>query len=210
MRNPAALKSPVLRAGLTLAAFALLASTLLASVHSCTAARIAEQVQREALIKLEQVVPPTLYSNDLLASGIALPADTLGYRKPHTAYVARNSRGEAVAVALPVRATDGYNGNIDLLVGIDIHGMILGVRVVRHKETPGLGDAIELRRTSWLLGFNGRSLDNTPRQRWAVKRDGGRFDQFTGATITPRAVVGAVARSLQYFKDHCKQLLSRS
>lgn len=99
-------------------------------------------------------------------------------------------------------APEGYNGNIYLLVAIKIDGTLSGVRVVSHKETPGLGDGIETSRSNWILSFNGKSLDNLTNKQWAVKRDGGDFDQFTGATITPRAVVKAVNNALHYFKKN--------
>ena len=105
-------------------------------------------------------------------------------------------------VVLKIAAVNGYNGKINLLVGINENGTLSGVRVTSHKETPGLGDAIEVERNDWILGFFGRALDNPPPVGWAVRRDGGEFDQFTGATITPRAVVAAVRLALEFFADH--------
>ena len=97
-------------------------------------------------------------------------------------------------------APDGYNGSIRLLVAINLDSTLAGVRVVQHRETPGLGDAIDAQRSDWILGFDGKSLTTPPRKDWKVKRDGGDFDQFTGATITPRAVVKAVKKALLYFQ----------
>jgi RnfABCDGE-type electron transport complex G subunit len=128
----------------------------------------------------------------------------LGLTTPRDAFRARQ-RGEIVAVALPVIAADGYGGPIELLLGIRSDGRLNTVRVLRHAETPGYGDAIETRKGDWIRGFDGRSLD--PPTRWSLRRDGGDFDQFTGATTTPRAVVGAVHRGLQYFAAHRAQLL---
>ena len=105
-------------------------------------------------------------------------------------------------------APDGYSGNIHLLVAIKYDGTLAGVRVVNHKETPGLGDAVEAERSNWILGFTGKSLTNPGKKGWAVKRDGGQFDQFTGATITPRAVVKAVYKTLEYYQQHKTQLFS--
>lgn len=101
----------------------------------------------------------------------------------------------------------GYSGEIQVLLGVDPEGRILGVRVIRHTETPGLGDKIELAKSDWVLAFNGRSLGDPPPERWAVKKDGGVFDQFTGATITPRATVKAVKEGLVLFAAHREEIL---
>jgi electron transport complex protein RnfG len=114
--------------------------------------------------------------------------------------------GTTVAVLLNVVAPDGYAGPIRLLVAVDAAGRVLGVRVLEHRETPGLGDAIESRRSDWLRGFDGRSLVDPPRDRWEVRRDGGDFDQFTGATVTPRAVVRAVRKTLVHVERHHDEL----
>lgn len=106
-------------------------------------------------------------------------------------------------------APDGYNGNIRLLLGIDFNSTILGVRVISHKETPGLGDPIEIEKSNWILGFNQKSLQRPDNEGWAVKRDGGDFDQFTGATISPRAVVKAVHTALLYFDAHKQALFDQ-
>jgi electron transport complex protein RnfG len=111
-------------------------------------------------------------------------------------------------VILQAVAPEGYGGSINLLVGIDSQGAITGVRVIPpHFETPGLGDAVEVQKSPWILSFNGKSLANTPESRWWVKKDGGEFDAFTGATITPRAVVDAVYKALQYFDANKASLL---
>jgi electron transport complex protein RnfG len=100
----------------------------------------------------------------------------------------------------------GYGGEIDLILAVDRGGTILGTRALSHSETPGLGDKIEASRSDWVLGFDGRSLSNPPPERWAVKKDGGIFDQFTGATITPRGVVRAIKGGLEPFRDHREAL----
>ncbi|MBT8062568.1 MAG: electron transport complex subunit RsxG, partial [Gammaproteobacteria bacterium] len=128
-------------------------------------------------------------------------------QEPVTVYRARLGT-EPVAVIMQVVAPDGYNGDIKLLVGVYADGSISGVRVVSHRETPGLGDPIEHQRSDWILDFNGRSLGNPEPAGWAVRRDGGVFDQFTGATITPRAVVEAVERALRYFEARHEYLFS--
>jgi electron transport complex protein RnfG len=114
-----------------------------------------------------------------------------------------------VAAIIPVTAPDGYSGDIELIVGVNADGSIAGVRVLSHKETPGLGDKVDLRKSDWILGFNGRSLNNPELAGWAVRKDKGVFDQFTGATITPRAVVAATLRALQFADAHSKTLFAR-
>ena len=133
--------------------------------------------------------------------------ESLGSKKPLNIYRARKE-GKNIAVIISAVAPDGYAGDISLLVAIDNSGKLIGVRVAKHRETPGLGDAIELKRSDWILNFNGRSLDNPGKKGWRVKRDGGVFDQFTGATITPRAVVKAVYKALEYFKQNSDVLFS--
>jgi len=107
-------------------------------------------------------------------------------------------------------ARKGYSGEIRLLLGIDENGKLLGVRVLKHTETPGLGDKIEVNRSDWITRFNGLSLGNPPEAQWAVKKDGGPFDQFAGATITPRAVVNGIRDGLRLFAAHRKTLLEES
>jgi electron transport complex protein RnfG len=124
---------------------------------------------------------------------------------PVTVYRARMD-GLPVAVMMIITAPDGYNGDIRLLAGIDAEGAVIGVRVISHKETPGLGDPIEIEKSDWILGFNKKSLRNPESNGWGVKRDDGQFDQFTGATISPRAVVKVMHNTLLYF-DANKQML---
>lgn len=187
--------SPAVLLGLA----AVLATALLAGIHHGTRERIAVREQARALERLAAVLPPALYDNDPLADTTVVHDARLG-SGPRTVWRARRG-GAGTAVALSVTAPDGYAGPIDLLVGIDRAGRVLGVRVTGHAETPGLGDPIELRRSDWVLGFDGRSLTDPPPARWTVRRDGGDFDQFTGATITPRAVVAAVARALAFHAE---------
>ena len=130
----------------------------------------------------------------------------LNLRDEKKAYIAR-MQGKYISVIIPATAPDGYTGDIDLIVGINIDGTIAGVRVLNHRETPGLGDKVEKKKSDWVDGFIGHSLQNTSEEQWAVKRDGGIFDQFTGATITPRAVTAAVKRALEYFEANQATLL---
>jgi len=196
----------MLRDGALLAIIAVGGVSLLAGVHLLTRERIAEQRQRAVLERLAQVLPTSAYDNDLLADVISVQdSNALGQPGPTTVYRARRA-GRPVAVIMAVTAPDGYNGDIRLLVAILYDGTISGVRVVEHRETPGLGDPIEVQRSDWIRSFRGRSLTDPAPAGWAVRRDGGVFDQFTGATITPRAVVEAVQRALEYYTAHRQEL----
>jgi electron transport complex protein RnfG len=150
--------------------------------------------------RLDALVPPTLHDNDLLADTvIAYSPDLLGTNRPVRIYRARQG-DSPVAVVLHTVAPDGYRGPIEMLVAIRADGTLLGVQVIRHRETPGLGDAFENRNADWLPKFAGLSLQDPPQQRWAVRADGGDFDAFTGATITPRALVKAIRRALEFHR----------
>ena len=209
------LSASIRRHGLRLGLFALGAALLLALVNVLTDARIAEQrlaAEREALAA---VLPPVLHDNDLLASAFPMePAgdawlqpELLGLSSTSQAYRSQLD-GQPNGVILPVETAEGYSGTIRLLVGIDAEGRLTGVRVLQHNETPGLGDKVELRKDDWILGFDGLSLRNPVASGWQVKKDGGDFDQFVGATITPRAVVAAVYNALQFFDLNRENLLN--
>ena len=198
--------APVIRNGLLLGIIALLGTALLAGVNDLTHERIVEQEKLRMLQQLNQIVPIVSYNNDLLEDMIKIEApDFFRHAAPVTVYRARLD-DRPVSVMMIVTAPDGYNGDIRLLVGINAVGTILGVRVISHRETPGLGDPIEAEKSDWIFGFEHKSLKNPDSNSWAVKRDGGEFDQFTGATISPRAVVRAVHTTLLYFQAH-KQAL---
>lgn len=203
----AAVRQSIVRNAIGLGMFAIITAGVIAVTQAVTAERIADQIRRAEAAALFEIIPEQQHDNDLLTDTVELAPDPrLGNRKPVDAWVARKE-GRPAGVIIPVTATEGYSGNIRLLVGIDPDGEVLGVRVTAHRETPGLGDKIELRKSAWILSFNGRSLGNPERDEWAVIRDGGVFDQFTGATITPRAVVKAVRQTLDYFRDHQQLLL---
>ncbi|MDH5572691.1 MAG: electron transport complex subunit RsxG [Gammaproteobacteria bacterium] len=186
--------------------FAVLGVGMVSLTYNSTADRI-EQNNRNMLLKsLHQLIKPEQHDNDIFRDTIAVTDQALlGSKKPVTIYRARMN-DEPVAVIINTIAPDGYSGNIHLLVAIQYDGQLAGVRVVKHRETPGLGDAIEITRSNWILSFNGKSLRNPDKKGWAVKRDGGEFDQFTGATVSPRAIVNAVHNSLVYFKQHKESL----
>lgn len=192
-----------------LGAFAIAGTGLVALTHDATAERIAAN-EREALLNsLHQLVPPKRHDNDMFEDVTHVVApDRLGTAEPVPVYRARKDGRPVAAVLAPV-APEGYGGKIRLLVAVNVDGTLAGVRVLRHHETPGLGDKIEAERSDWILQFEGLSLGNPKPSNWAVKKDGGRFDQFTGATITPRAVVDAVYRTLTYFRDHRQRLFQR-
>ena len=201
-----ATRNPVLRSSFLLGFIALLGTALLAGVNDLTYERIIEQEKRRMLQQLNEIVPVTSFNNDLLEDMIEIEDKTF-FRHPGAVPVYRaRMNGQPAAVMMIVTAPDGYNGDIRLLAGIDADGTLLGVRVVSHRETPGLGDPIEIEKSDWILGFAERSLRNPENSGWAVKRDGGQFDQFTGATISPRAVVRAVHNTLLYFEAN-KQML---
>jgi len=191
-----------------LAGFALIASVLLGVTNCSTEDTIQRRLDEDLKKSLEEVVPATLYDNDMLQDTRVIPSAeyNIGANET-TVYIAKKS-GKVSAVCFKFTAPDGYSGAINMIMGIDRAGNILGVRVLSHKETPGLGDKIEVAKSDWILNFVGRSLDNLAPAKWAVKKDGGEFDQFAGATITPRKSVQAIYRGLQLFKAHQDQLIN--
>lgn len=195
-------------AALILTGFAVVGTGLVAVTYTSTRDIIAE-AQRAALeASLNQLVPPDRYDNRITEDRIEMVApEWLGTGEPVTVYRARKNGRPVALFATPV-APDGYSGPIQLLIGVYIDGTLAGVRVLSHKETPGLGDGIDEKRSPWILAFDGKSLDNPRPDGWKVKKDGGVFDQFTGATITPRAVVKATRKFLEYVRTHQAQLFA--
>ena len=188
--------------------FAVVGTGLVALTYDGTADRIAENERQSLLRSLHQIIPPESHDNDIYADFIQVTDPLLGTNQPVSVYRARLGKQPVAAVIASI-APDGYGGAIKLLVGIHYDGTLAGVRVVSHKETPGLGDAIEAERSGWILDFTGRSLGNPEEKRWKVKKDGGVFDQFSGATITPRAVVQAVFNTLRYYQKHREALFAQ-
>jgi len=202
-------KHPILRSSFLLGFIALVGTALLSGVNELTHERILEQEKRRILQQLNEIVPFGSFNNDLLEDVIEIKNEVF-FRHPAPVKVYRaRMNAKAVAVLMILVAPDGYNGDIRLLVGINADGEVMGVRVISHRETPGLGDPIELEKNDWILGFNRKSLRNPATEDWKVKRDGGQFDQFTGATISPRAVVKAVHSSLVYFKNNKQALFDQ-
>lgn len=202
-------KHPALIGGLLLGLFGVIGSALVALTYNSTAERI-DQNQRDALLgQISTLVPADELDNDILADTQVVQApDALG--APATTVYRGRRNGQVSAVVLsPVIAPDGYNGAIRLIIGVHADGTLAGVRVLGHRETPGLGDKVDASRSDWITRFAGLGLDNLPDTAWKVKKDGGHFDQFTGATITPRAVVKAVKKALDWVADHRAELFGR-
>lgn len=194
---------------LFLSIFALVCTLVVATVAHLTQDKINQQAERQLLKTLSAIIEPARHDNNIYQDCILVKEPLLGGSSFHPIYLATQADAP-VAAALTVIAPDGYNGNIKLLVAINIDGTISGVRTLKHQETPGLGDKIETRKSDWILSFTDQKLMGENDNRWAVSKDGGMFDQFTGATITPRAVVKAIAQSLQYFQNNHEALFDRT
>ncbi|MFB8830356.1 electron transport complex subunit RsxG [Azotobacter sp. CWF10] len=187
--------------GLSLGLICALVAFLLLVANALTQGTIAEQQMADRLAVLRQVLPEALYDNNPLADGFKVQDAELGEVEVFPARL----QGKLTAVVFQ-GSNIGYGGPISQMMAVDAQGKILGVRVLAHKETPGLADKIEASRSDWIKVFDGLSLDNTALDRWKVKKDGGQFDQFAGATITPRAVVKTVLQGLQFQARHADQL----
>lgn len=188
--------------------FAMLGTIVLASTYFLTRDSIAKSVEEEKLKLIAEVVPQALFDNAIVQDTVELPpSELLGTTDTTIAYRAR-LKNDPTAVVLQPIAPDGYSGKIFLIVAIRSNGEVSGVRVVSHRETPGLGDYIELPKSPWIKNFDGQSHAIRKEQDWKVKKDGGQFDYVAGATITPRAVVKAVNKALLYFEQNRDKLLA--
>jgi electron transport complex protein RnfG len=184
-----------------------LASGLLILSELATHDKIAQQKKTLLLKSLELLIPSNLHDNDLTESTIQMSEpDSLGHRESSLAYVGLINN-EISAIALPVTSHSGYSGDIDLMVGIKANGQITSVKIIEQHETPGLGDLVLETKSNWIHQFPGTSLNVTEAKAWAVKKDGGVFDQITGATITPRAIVTAIQKALQYHQNNKQNYL---
>jgi len=195
---------------LLLALFALVTALILASTDRLTEKPIAESERIAAQKALFEIIPLERHNNDLLVDVQPIPEKywpILGLESGGDIHIARLDN-QPVAVIVPSVTAKGYSGDIAMIVGVNFDGSVAGVRVVEHKETPGLGDKVDLRKSDWILSFNGKSLGNPKPSAWNVKKEKGDFDQFTGATITPRAVIHQIAKTLQYFNQDSERLLS--
>lgn len=196
----------MLIAALILGGFSLIGTGMVAFTHFGTQERIAASEMAALIERIHILIPDSHFDNDIARDSIEVTdAKLLGTEDPVTVYRARKN-GQPVAVLLSPVAPDGYSGNIKLLVAIWQDGTVAGVRVINHKETPGLGDYIEETRSNWIRGFENRSLNDPAEDKWKVKKDNGDYDYVTGATITPRAVIKAVKNSLKYYQQHRDEL----
>ncbi|WP_165310633.1 electron transport complex subunit RsxG [Vibrio ziniensis] len=195
--------------GLILATFACLSTGVVAVTHKLTESQIKSQQQAQLLSVLNQVIPTKLHDNELSQSCILINDPALGTNDSMPAYIATR-KGQPSAIAIEAIAPDGYNGAIKVIIGIKNDGTISGTRVLAHNETPGLGDKIDLRITDWILNFTGKSVTSDNEAQWKVRKDGGQFDQFTGATITPRAVVKAVKKAVTYVNENREILVKQT
>ena len=195
------------RNGMLLGIFALITTLVIAGTWLNTRDRIAAQQRAAEERALLEIVPLDRHDNAMLDDTLPVSnSELLNLNQEENIHIARMG-GEFVAAIIPVIAPDGYSGEIRLIVGINADGSVAGTRVIAHRETPGLGDKVELRKSDWILSFDGHSLTNPKPEQWTVLKDGGVFDQFTGATITPRAVTNAVYRALLFFEKNRQQLV---
>lgn len=204
------LSTSITRNGFLLFGFALLTAAILAGTYEGTKDRIAQAERAAAEKALLEIVPANRIDNDLLLDTLPIPESAwsqLGLKTASNIHLARKE-GNVVAIIIPATAPDGYSGDIKMIAGVNRDGSVAGVRVLSHTETPGLGDKIDLKKSPWITDFDGLSLSNPTPENWKVKKDGGEFDQFTGATITPRAVVQQIRRVLEFVESNQKSLFS--
>jgi len=196
--------------GLTLAIFAVVSTALVAVTSTLTKPIIDQQIERQLISNISELIPADQYDNNLFASCFySQNVNLLGSEEPQQTWLALKGE-QPVGLAIEAIAPNGYSGNIRLLVGIWYDGTVAGVRVLEHKETPGLGDKIELAKSDWITRFNGLTVESEGDKRWAVVKDGGQFDAFTGATITPRAVVQAVKHAVTFYQLNKEQLYQQT
>ena len=207
---------PIINNAIGLAIFAVFTAGVIAVTQFITKDEIQFQQEQYAAKTLFELLPDPLENDNLLKQTIALNSAAnwqqlplLGLRSDNHGWYANDEHGIA-AVVLPAIARGGYSGDINILVAIDRQGTLLGVRVIEHKETPGLGDRIETKKSDWVLQFEGNSLRMPAPELWAVNKDGGEIthDQLTGATITPRAIVAAIKSTLEFYQLNQPQLLN--
>ncbi|MBU2971921.1 electron transport complex subunit RsxG [Pseudoalteromonas sp. C2R02] len=200
-------KKAMIKNGAILSLFALVTTGLVTLTQIMTKDQILLQEKKQLLKVLEQVLPKDIHDNELYLDCTIVNASFLGSKKPHKIYRATKD-SKPVALLIESTAPDGYSGNIDILSAVYLDGTVAGVRVLKHKETPGLGDKIEVEKSQWITKFDNIQVKSEQDMRWAVRKDGGIFDQFTGATITPRAVIGAVKRASLYAQNETEMLFN--
>ena len=195
-----------------LGAFAMVTAGVLAFTFLGTKEKIAVEERKAAQKALLDIVPLSRHNNDILNEVWDIPSEhlaQLGLPEASSVHIAKQD-GQAVAAIIPAITPEGYSGDIKLIVGINLDGTIAGARVLVHRETPGLGDKIDLNKSDWILSFDGKSLTNPESDLWKVKKEGGEFDQLTGATITPRAVVNRIKTTLEYFEANKAQIFANA
>lgn len=203
MSTAAPFRERVSYQAMLLGGFSFIATALLVIGNLATRDVIAERMREDLRASLAQVIPASVHDNDLLANPLSVTDDA---GLPLTVY--RGTVGLHVTALAWEIVGKGYSGDIRLVLGVNTAGEVLGVRVLSHAETPGLGDKIEVARDDWILGFDGLSLNDPPIERWKVDKDGGQFDTFSGATITPRAVVDAIRGGLAFFQRNRTALVN--
>jgi electron transport complex protein RnfG len=192
----------IIKTGLTLAVIAAICTALVALTFQATRERIAANEKALLEQSLQPALAGTFYDSGVSESRLVLPSPHgLPGNEPAVVYRVF-AEGEPVAALFAVTARDGFSGPIRILVGIDVDGTVTGVRILRHRETPGLGDKIESVRSDWVFQFDGRSMGDPVATGWAIEVDGGEFDQLTGASVTPRAIIKAIRDTLNYFETH--------
>ena len=211
LNKNSAFRLPIQKNTKILAIFAIVCTAIVGLVNELTKEKIAAQAQLQLLNTLHSIIEPSRYNNEITQDCVSITSPLLGSSPSksinQTAYIARHNN-KLIAYAITTTAPDGYNGNIELIIAVNTDDSISGVRVLQHQETPGLGDKVELRKSDWITHFNGKTLLSEKDNRWAVAKDGGMFDQFTGATITPRAVVNAVKKAALYVQQNKELLLT--
>lgn len=199
--------SSIRKNSIGLGIFAIVTAGLIAVTQQVTQERIETNILQAQQAAFSEILPDQYYDNDLYKSQISLDPDLLlGTKEASFAYVGRID-GEFSGIIFESIAPGGYNGSMSLLVAINRDGVVTGSRVIRHQETPGLGDKIDMKKSDWMRSFENKSFANLDIKQWKVKRDNGHFDQFTGATITPRAIVKSVKNTLEYFHQHKDELI---
>ena len=199
-------KKQILISGVFLWVFAVVGTTFVAVTEDTTRSKIEDNERLVLLRNLNALLPAEQLDNDIVNDTGTVPASGLLGTQDDTIVYRARLEGKPIAVIFNSIAPNGYSGKIHLLVGVYADGSIAGVRAVKHSETPGLGDAIETQKSDWIFSFNSRSLDSPKPSKWLVKKDGGDFDQFTGATITPRAIVLAVKKTLLYYQQNSNNI----
>ena len=199
-------KKQILISGAFLWVFAVIGTTFVAVTEETTRTKIEDNERLVLLRNLNALLPAEELDNDIVGDTTTVSASALLGTEDNTIVYRARLQGKPIAAIFNSIAPNGYSGKINLLIGVYADGSVAGVRAVKHSETPGLGDAIETQKSDWIFSLNNQSLNSPTPANWLVKKDGGDFDQFTGATITPRAVVKAVKNTLLYYQQNTDRI----